>query len=51
MPRKTGLNPPVIVTGRPKVVLSLRFICFMFDTVQFLKVLINTSVCPICLVQ
>ena len=33
--RKTGLNPPVIITGRPKSVLSLRFHLFMFRAVQF----------------
>ena len=27
----SGLNPPVIVTGRPKAVLSLRFHLFYFQ--------------------
>ena len=50
--RKTGLNPPVIVTGRPKAVLSLRFhlfyvlCCSIFKCVNF-----NTSVCPICMIH
>ena len=43
--RKTGLNPPVVITGRLKAVLSLRFHLFMFGAVQFLNVLILTSLC------
>ena len=50
--RKTGLNPPVIVTGCPKAILSLGFhlfyvwCCSIFKCFNF-----NTSVCPIYLVQ
>ena len=41
--RTTGLTPPpVIVTGHPKAVLSLRFHFFMFGAVRFLNVLILT---------
>ena len=45
MPRKTGLNLPVIVTGRLKVVLLLQFHLFMFGAVHFLNVLILTILC------
>ena len=37
--------PPVIVTGRPKAVLSLRFHFFIIGVVQFLNVLILTILC------
>ena len=48
MHRKAGLSPPVIITDRPKAVLSLRFhffyvwCCSVFKCFNF-----NTSVCPI----
>ena len=51
-PRKTGLNPPVIVTCRPKAVLSLRFYLFYVWCCSVFKCFnFNTSVCPVCLVQ
>ena len=48
MPRKTGLNPLVIVTGRPKAVLLLRFHLFYVWCFSIFKCFnFNTSVCPI----
>ena len=32
---KRLLNPPVIITGRAKVILQCGFICFMFGAIHF----------------
>ena len=37
--------PPVIITGRPKAILSLRFHLLYVGVVQFLNVLILTLLC------
>ena len=50
MRRKTGLSPPppVIITDRPKAVLSLQFHLFYVRCCSFFKRFnFNTSVCPI----
>ena len=47
MSRKTGLSPPVIITDRPKAVLSLRFHLFYVRCCSVFKCFnLNTSVCP-----
>ena len=45
MHRKNRFKPPVIITDRPKAVLSCGFICFMFGAVQCLNALILTLLC------
>ena len=54
MRRVTGLNPPVIMSGRPKAVLSLMFHLFYVRCCSMFKCLnlnFNTSVCPVYLIQ
>ena len=47
MRHKTGLIPPVIITDRPKAVLSLRFHLLHVRCCSVFKCFnLNTSVCP-----